>query len=212
MARTPPPPVTPFSGEAPVRHQRATFSLRIDAFVTWLYTGVGEVVAVVTNCYENAVDAYQSAVAAAQSAASAAEQADLAATNGAEQVALATAQVNLAIAQAGVAAMSAASAVNAPGTSATSTTSMTIDETAQSLIIQAGKDFVIGQFVVLSVTSDPINYMVGQITDYNSSTGAMAVRITHADGSGTHANWSVALGPLPVKNNINSKIFFNGAV
>lgn len=183
MAQTPPPAVTPFTDEAPVRHQRATFSLRLDAFVTWLFSGVSEVVAVVTNCYDNAVDAYQSAVAAAASALAAANQVTLSA----EQVALATIQAN-------AAASSAATAVAAPGTSATSASSLSIATGPQMLTIQTGKSLAAGMTVVIARTSDPVyTRMVGVISDYNSGTGALNVTVGDKLGTGTFSDWTVSL-------------------
>lgn len=91
------------------------------------------------------------------------------------------------------AAASAASAVAAPGTSATSTTSLTIGTGSQSLTIQTGKSFVVGMAVVIAYTTSPGNYMHGYITSYNSGTGALVVTVTTTAGSGTQAAWTVSL-------------------
>lgn len=91
------------------------------------------------------------------------------------------------------ASASAASAVNAPGTSATSTTSLAIGTGSKTLTIQAGKAFAVGQFVVLASAANAANYMHGQITAHNSATGLLTVTATSAVGSGTFADWSVAL-------------------
>lgn len=72
-----PPAITPVPTPAPVRGDKATFRGRVDAFVTWLSTGVAQLAAAVTNCYNNAVSAYDSAVAAAASAANAAASANV---------------------------------------------------------------------------------------------------------------------------------------
>ena len=71
MAQTTPPTITG-APAVPQRGDRATFSGRVDAFITWLSTAVAEFGAVATNVYNNAVDAYNSAVASAASAGNAA--------------------------------------------------------------------------------------------------------------------------------------------
>lgn len=78
MAQTPPPVITPTPTPAPQRGDRATFSGRVDAFIMWLTTAVGQFAALSTNVYNNAVDAFNSAVNAATSAANAASQANAA--------------------------------------------------------------------------------------------------------------------------------------
>lgn len=75
---TQPPGITPTPTPAPQRGDRATFSSRVDAFIMWLTTAVGQFSAVATNVYNNAVEAFQSATSAnasAQTAMSAANDA-----------------------------------------------------------------------------------------------------------------------------------------
>lgn len=91
------------------------------------------------------------------------------------------------------ASSSAATAVNAPGTSATSTTSLAIGTGSKSLTVQTGKAFVIGQWVTITSTASPANWMHGQITAYTSGTGALVVNVGLTSGSGTIAAWTVAL-------------------
>ena len=71
------------------------------------------------------------------------------------------------------AAASAATATNAPGTSATSTTSLAIGTGSKSLTVQTAKAFVVGQWVTVTNTATPANWMHGQITAYTSGTGAL---------------------------------------
>lgn len=97
-----------------------------------------------------------------------------------------------AAASATASAAAAATALNAPGTSATSTTSLAISAGSKTLTIQAGKLFVMGQFVVLASTANVSNYMHGQITGYNSTTGQLTVNVLAVGGSGTFADWSVS--------------------
>lgn len=72
-----PPAVTPPPALTPQRGDRTTFSARMDAFITWFVAVIVQLVALVTNCYNNAVIAYDSAVASAASAANAAASANV---------------------------------------------------------------------------------------------------------------------------------------
>lgn len=80
---TTPPPVTQFTGAAPQRKDKSTFSDRLDAFVTWIIAYVVQLAAVAANVYANAVDAFNSATAAAAAAgtATSAAAASMAAAN-----------------------------------------------------------------------------------------------------------------------------------
>lgn len=91
------------------------------------------------------------------------------------------------------ASSSAATAVNAPGTSATSTTSLAIGTSSKSLTVQTGKAFVIGQWVTITSTASPANWMHGQITAYTSGTGALVVNVGLTGGGGTVAAWTIGL-------------------
>ena len=91
------------------------------------------------------------------------------------------------------AAASAATATNAPGTSATSTTSLAIGTGTKALTVQTGKAFVVGQWVTVTSTATPANWMHGQITAYTSGTGALTVNMTAVGGSGTYAAWTIGL-------------------
>ena len=61
---TPPPSMTPGPTDLPQRGIKATFSARLDAFVTWVCAAIAQFVAMGANVYNNAVDAYNSAVTA----------------------------------------------------------------------------------------------------------------------------------------------------
>lgn len=97
---------------------------------------------------------------------------------------------NVAAAQA-----AAAAAVSAPGTSATSTTSLTIGAGAQALTVQAGKSFVVGQWIAITHSANAANQMIGRIDSYDSGTGALAVTVYSTSGSGTAASWVIGLTP-----------------
>jgi hypothetical protein len=111
----------------------------------------------------------------------------------------ASTQAGIATTKAGEAATSATSALTAPGTSATSTTSLTIGTGSKSLTIQTGKAYSLGQSIIIADTSAPgTNWMFGQITSYNSGTGALIVNVTTINGSGTITAWTVSLSANPV--------------
>lgn len=95
------------------------------------------------------------------------------------------------------AAASAASALNAPGTSATSNTNAVILGTGlHNFVTQTGKLFTPGQFIVVASTASPANYMVAQVTQYNSGTGAIQFSISSSGGSGTFNDWTISLTAL----------------
>ena len=176
---TTPPSITAAPTPAPQRNDRTTFSGRVDAFVTWISAAVAEFSAVATNAYNNAVSAFDSAVAA------------LAYKD------TATTQAGIATAQAAAASASAQTAVNAPGTSATSTTSLTIDAISKTLTIQTGKSIVPSMYVVIAQTSATSNSMVRVVNTYDAGTGALTVLAGSFEGGGTHTDWTISLTSKP---------------
>jgi hypothetical protein len=95
------PPVAPDElPPAPSTNSPSTFEALMDALLAALPNFRTQLIALATNCYNNAVDAYNNAIAAAASASTATTQAELATTTGAAQVALATTQAGLAAASA----------------------------------------------------------------------------------------------------------------
>ena len=152
-----------------------TFAARADAWVAALSTWTTQVNALAVEVDADAVTATtQAGIATTQAGAAATHATN--ASNSASQ-----------------AAASAQTAINAPGTSATSTTSLTIGTGSKTLTIQTGKSFVVGMFVLIAKTSEPANYMSGQITSYNSSTGELIVVVYSSGGSGTHSDWTISL-------------------
>lgn len=79
---------------------------------------------------------------------------------------------------------------------ASSTTSLTIGTGSKSLTVETGKGYVVGQAVLIASTAGPTNYMTGQVTSYNSGTGALVVNVTATGGSGTVAAWTVSVTAL----------------
>ena len=76
------------------------------------------------------------------------------------------------------------------GNTATSTTSVTIGTGTKNFTVETNKNFVKG--MTLKIAYDATNYMIGEITSYNSSTGALVISVLSALGSGTYAVWSVS--------------------
>lgn len=81
MSITPPDPISPAPLPAPVRGQKATFSDRIDAFVTWVTASVSQFAASASSAYNNALEAYNWAMSASNSAALASSSAAAAAAS-----------------------------------------------------------------------------------------------------------------------------------
>lgn len=123
-------------------------------------------------------------------------------------ISTATAQADIATTQAGIAttkateaAASAAAAVNAPGTNATSTTSIIVGTGSKTLTVQTGKSFVVGQFVTIARTSAPTTVnMFGQISSYTSGTGVLIVNVNSIVGTGTFTDWTIGLSAPLVPN------------
>jgi hypothetical protein len=137
--------------------------------------------------FTNASYAAEQAAAAQSSATTAANQVTLAAN----QVSLAADQVDLAEAEVIKAQNAVAAAAAGPNSTATSTSSVGIGAGSKTFTVQTGKTFVPGQFFVAS--NSPGNFMHGQITSYDSGTGALVGNITAFGGTGTFASWQIGL-------------------
>jgi hypothetical protein len=87
-------------------------------------------------------------------------------------------------------------ALNASSNGGSSTTSLTIGTGSRTLTTQTGKTWFIGQFVIIASTSAPSNYMVGQITSYDSVGGTLVVNVTATGGSGTIGSWTISVTGL----------------
>lgn len=80
--------------------------------------------------------------------------------------------------------------------SATSTTSLTVGTGTKNLTIEAGKGFTAGQAIIVAETAAPANYMLGQVTSYDSGTGALVFDSTLTGGSGTASAWSIGVAAI----------------
>ena len=104
----------------------------------------------------------------------------------------------------------AQTAINAPGTSATSATSLTIGTGSRSLTIQAGKSLVVGMSVKIAYTNTGTDWMHGDITSYDSNTGVLVVNVTLANGSGVQSAWTISLSSpvLSLASMVNAESLF----
>lgn len=75
-----------------------------------------------------------------------------------------------------------------------STTSMLIEVATKTFVVETGKDFGAGENVIIASRIAPsVNYMLGMLTSYNSATGLTEVVVSSVTGSGTLADWVVAV-------------------
>lgn len=174
---------------APSRADPANFRARADAFMAALPTFAAETNTVAGEVNTNATNAATSASTATT------------------QAGTATTQAGNASASAAAAAASALTALNAPGTSATSTSSLSIGTGAKSLTIQTGKSIVVGMTLVIARTSAPTTTrMSGVVSSYDSGTGALGVTVDSVTGSGTHTDWTVSLSAAVIGSDLGKRV------
>lgn len=177
--------ITPFS-TAPDLGDLATFRPRALAWAQSAPAFTTTSNALAANVYNNAIYTYEQAQSAAQS----------------KNDALASA--NAALASANAAQTSALTAVNSAATNATSTTTMSLSNGVKTFTIQAGKEFSVGQSVVIASTQTPTNQMFGVIASHNKSTGAMTVSVIATEGiAGDYSDWTISVNaPAMVSQSI----------
>jgi hypothetical protein len=93
---------------------------------------------------------------------------------------------------------------------ATSSSSVAVGTGSKSFTVETGKLLQVGQWVIVASSASPTNYMIGQVTAYNSGTGALTVNVSYTSGSGTIASWIVALVAAP-NTNVNPRAITAGA-
>lgn len=91
----------------------------------------------------------------------------------------------------------AITALNLNDTTSTSSTSLAIGSGSKSLTVDTSKSYQPGMTVKIAYTSDADNWMCGDVTSYNSGTGALVVEVSHVHGSGTQTAWTVTLSGPP---------------
>lgn len=168
MALVAPPPVDELPA-APARSEPpVVFSAKATAFAGALRKFGQQLVALGANVYANAQDVLVAA----------------------QQVALHFGQVITARNQAEQFALTA---INAPGTNATSPSTMTLSIGLKSPTIQTGKAIRQGQYGTFSVAGDGAKAMDGRVLAYDPATGAMTFDARRVEGSGSASNWVFAL-------------------
>jgi hypothetical protein len=178
------PPTAPSRNDAP-----ATFITRANAFIAYFATLVSQLLTAITW-----FDTTAAQVALDRTATTASE------TAASTSAVASAAQVPLATAQAVLAQGYASSALNAPGTSATSSTGRSLTAGSKAFTLdQTGKLFSIGQTVVVTRTSDPTKRMVGPITAFAADVLTVDVQLLSSTG-GPYSDWTIALSAPPLSS------------
>lgn len=88
--------------------------------------------------------------------------------------------------------------VSSAGYSGTSTSAIVIGTGSKSFFTQANLSFVPGVYVSLADSAAPtVNSMVGTVTAYNRTSGAMTVNVSVIKGAGEKSSWSLSLSGPP---------------
>ena len=104
-----------------------------------------------------------------------------------------------------------AAAMDLNDTISTSSTSLAIGTGSKSLTVETSKSFQVGMSV--KIAHDSTNWMHGEVTSYDTGTGALVVNVTTVKGSGTETSWTVTLsGPIALEkcHRLGSGIEFIG--
>lgn len=166
---------TPITAGPPVPNSNdpeATFDAMFEESLTWQKDELQpQANALAENVYDNAVEVADNA-------------ADVAADKADTEAAAAAA------------ATSAASAMNAPGTQATSSTSMSVSLGVKTPTLdQTGKAYAVGQQLVFARSSAPATRMFARLDAFTPGTGAMSITVQTFEGSGgPYTDWVVSLG------------------
>lgn len=83
--------------------------------------------------------------------------------------------------------------MQAMATMGISTSSLTVGTGSKSLTTEPGKAWATGAWVYVFASAAVSNYMVGRVTSYNATTGALVVNVSAIDGGGTHSAWVIGL-------------------
>jgi len=86
-------------------------------------------------------------------------------------------------------------ALNNNSTNAVSSSSLTVGTGNKSLTVTTGKSYIPGHSVRIASTANGAIWMEGDVTAYDSSTGAMVVAVARKQGDGTIGAWSISLSP-----------------
>jgi hypothetical protein len=81
-------------------------------------------------------------------------------------------------------------------TSGASITPKTIGTGAISLVADANKGWLPGMTIKVASTASPTNWMVGDVTAYNVSTGGLTVDCQLTNGGGAFAAWTISFASI----------------
>jgi microcystin-dependent protein len=81
-------------------------------------------------------------------------------------------------------------------TTGASITPLTIGLGAQALIADANKGWAVGMTIKVASAASPANWMVGDVTAYNVSTGGLTVDCQLTNGGGTFAAWVISFAAM----------------
>lgn len=74
-----------------------------------------------------------------------------------------------------------------------SATSNTPGAGVKNFVMEAGRSFVPGMYLVFTSSGAPTAKMYGYVTSYNVSTGALQVNIDAYGGTGAHTDWVIGV-------------------
>jgi hypothetical protein len=94
--------------------------------------------------------------------------------------------------------LNAVGSAYALSTNGTSTTSVAIGTGSKSFTTQTGLGYQVG--MTLRLAFDSVNYMTGDVTSYNTGTGALVVNVTSVVGSGTRTSWVISMAAVGANN------------
>jgi len=83
-------------------------------------------------------------------------------------------------------------------TNGTSTTSVAIGTGSKSFTTQTNLGYLVG--MTLRLAFDSVNYMTGDVTSYNTGSGALVVNVTSVVGSGTRTSWVITMAAVGANN------------
>lgn len=83
----------------------------------------------------------------------------------------------------------------AAAVSSTSVSSVAIGVGSKSFACSSARSWAVGQWLIAASSASPTNFMVGQVTAYNATSGALTISVAVGDavGSGTFASWNIGL-------------------
>lgn len=105
----------------------------------------------------------------------------------------------------------AVTAFNFNATNTVSTTSLLISIASKSLTVETGKSLVKGMAVTIAYTTDATQWMRGEVTSYNSGTGALEVNVrVISQNVGTYATWIISQAAVEALVNYSKIIVHTG--